>query len=208
VRGILRAAEHGKVRLMLPMVSSPDELHRARRIISEVSVDLRREGAAHVPEVPIGIMIEVPAAALVADRLARHVDFFAIGTNDLIQYTLAIDRGNASVSTLYRPLHPAVLGLIRRVVEAAASRGLRVSVCGEMAADPVAAVVLVGLGIHELSMSPVAIPAVKQALRAVSLHDTRPIVEEALHLDTVSEIEERVRSRVLSMLPSEFTRAP
>jgi phosphotransferase system enzyme I (PtsI) len=148
-------------------------------------------------------MIEVPAAALAADRLAREVDFFSIGTNDLIQYTLAIDRGNESVAYLYQPLHPAILDLIRRVVEAAGRNGVRVSVCGEMAASPVSAVILAGLGVTELSMNPAAIPSVKQVIRAIRLADARALVEEALRLDSPGEIEALARQRVAELAPAE-----
>jgi phosphotransferase system enzyme I (PtsI) len=203
LRAALRAALHGKVRLLLPMVSGVEEIREARARIDAVRREMERDGVPCQSEVPLGVMIEVPAAALCADRLAAEVDFFAIGTNDLIQYTLAIDRNNESVSYLYRPLHPAILMLVRRVVEAASARGLRVSVCGEMAADPFAAVVLIGLGITELSMNPAAIPGVKQMIRSIAARDARAIVDEALALDTAAAIEETVRRRVLALLPSE-----
>jgi phosphotransferase system enzyme I (PtsI) len=203
LRGILRAAAHGKVRMMFPMVSGLQELRRARAMVEEARRGLEREGTPHAPEVPIGIMIEVPAAALIADRLAAEVDFFSIGTNDLIQYALAIDRGNEAVSYLYEPLHPAILGLIRGVVEAAGRRGVRVAVCGEMAASPVAAAVLVGLGVTELSMSPGAIPAVKQVIRALRLPEARALVDEALRLDTAEAVAALAGERVAALLPAE-----
>ncbi|HKB07511.1 MAG TPA: phosphoenolpyruvate--protein phosphotransferase, partial [Candidatus Polarisedimenticolia bacterium] len=203
LRGILRAAAHGKVRMLLPMVSDVGELRRARAILQEVQRDLQARRVPCDPEVPLGVMVEVPAAALIADRLAREVDFFAIGTNDLIQYALAIDRGNESVSYLYQPLHPAILDLVRRIVDAAAHHGLRVSVCGEMAANPAAAVILVGLGISELSMNPAAIPSVKQVIRAMSLADARALVEEALRLDSAEAIGELARRAVEAWLPME-----
>ncbi len=203
LRAALRAGLHGKVRLLLPMVSGIEEIREARAQIDAARREMERDGVPCQPEVPVGVMIEVPAAALCADRLAAEVDYFAIGTNDLIQYTLAIDRNNESVSYLYRPLHPAILALIRRVVEVSSARGLRVSVCGEMAADPVAAVVLIGLGISELSMNPAAIPGVKQVIRSVAARDARSIVDEALELDTAAAIEEMVRRRVLALLPAE-----
>jgi phosphotransferase system enzyme I (PtsI) len=203
IRGILRAAAHGKVRLMFPMISGLEELRRARAIVNEVKDELKVMRVPFEPDVPIGIMIEVPAAALTADRLALEVDFFSIGTNDLIQYTLAIDRGNESVAYLYQPMHPAILHLIRRVVEAAAKSGVRVSVCGEMAAYPVAAVILVGLGVTELSMNPAAIPSVKQVIRAIRFGDARALVEEALRLDSPGEIEALARKRVADLAPAE-----
>jgi phosphotransferase system enzyme I (PtsI) len=203
LRGVLRAAVHGKVRMLLPMVSDVGEVRRARAILSDVQRDLQARRVPCDPDVPLGVMVEVPGAALIADRLAREVDFFAIGTNDLIQYALAIDRGNESVSYLYQPLHPAILDLVRRIADAAAHRGLRVSVCGEMAAHPAAAVILVGLGITELSMNPAAIPSVKQVIRAMSLADARALVEEALRLDSAGEIGELARRAVESWLPME-----
>lgn len=203
IRGIFRAAAHGKVRLMFPMISGLDELRRARAIVDEVKRELLTERVPCDPGVPIGIMIEVPAAALIADRLAREVDFFSIGTNDLIQYALAIDRGNESVAYLYQPLHPAILGLVRLVVEAAERTGVRVSVCGEMAASPLAAVILAGLGVTELSMNPAAIPSVKQMIRSIRLADARSLVEEALRLDTAGAIEALARRRVAALVPAE-----
>ncbi|MBI1950353.1 MAG: phosphoenolpyruvate--protein phosphotransferase [Acidobacteria bacterium] len=203
IRGILRAAAHGKVRMMFPMISVLDELRRARAIVNEVKRDLLAQRVPCDPDVPVGIMIEVPAAALTADLLAREVDFFSIGTNDLIQYALAIDRGNESVAYLYQPLHPAILGLVRRVVDAAERAGVRVSVCGEMAASPVAAVMLAGLGVTELSMNPAAIPPVKQVIRAIRMADARALVEETLRLDTPAAIEALARRRVSELVPAE-----
>jgi phosphotransferase system enzyme I (PtsI) len=201
LRGVFRAAAHGKLRVMFPMVSGMDEYLKARSIVDEVRRDLLRQRIPCDPDVPLGVMIEVPAAALIADRLAEQVDFFSIGTNDLIQYALAIDRGNESVSYLYQPLHPAILRLLRGVVDAAARRGLRLSVCGEMAARPAAAVVLIGLGITELSMNPAAIPSVKQTIRALGLNEARGLVEEAMRLDSAEAIEELVRRRIQELVP-------
>ncbi len=204
LRAILRAAAHGRVRMMLPMVSGLEEVRQVRALLEEVRGDLAREGVGAGADLPLGVMIEIPAAALIAERLAAEVDFFSIGTNDLIQYALAIDRATESVSYLYQPLHPAILLMLRRVAETAARRGLRVTVCGEMAGDPVAAVALIGLGITELSMSPAAIPAVKQVIRSLSAGQARALVEEALRLGTAAEIEEMMRRRVLALLPAEY----
>jgi phosphotransferase system enzyme I (PtsI) len=204
LRGILRAATHGKVRLLLPMVSALEELREAREVIEQVARELASEGTPFEPNIPVGVMMEVPGAVIMADRFASEADFFSIGTNDLIQYSLAIDRTNESVSFLYRPLHPAILRLVRQVVEASRLRGIPVSVCGEMAADPLAAVVLLGLGVTELSMAPSAIPGVKEIIRGVMMRQARAIAEEALSLDTSNEIETMVRQRVLSILPAEY----
>jgi len=198
LRAIFRAAAHGKVRMMLPMVSGLTELRRAKAVIRSVRDELGREDVPFDPDVPLGIMIEIPSAALVAGHLAEEVDFFSIGTNDLIQYVLAIDRGNEDVSYLYQPLHPAILALVRRVTDAAARRGLPVSVCGEIAARPQSAMMLIGLGVTELSMSPSAIPEVKQAIRAMSLRQARDVAEEALTLDSAEAIDDLVTRRFAS----------
>lgn len=166
LRGMLRAAAHGDVRVLVPFVTMAGEIRELRRILGEEERGLRSEGKTLRADLPIGIMVETPAAALAVDRLAPTADFLSLGTNDLIQYALAVDRGNASVSYLYDPLHPAVLRMIRSVVDAGRRRGLGVSVCGEMAADPTLAILLVGLGIRELSMPPRAIGAVREAIRA------------------------------------------
>lgn len=204
LRAIFRAAVHGKVRLLLPMVGRLEEVRQAKALIEDVRRDLARGRVAEGVQVPIGIMIEVPSAALIADRLVPEVDFVSIGTNDLIQYALAVDRATEAVTYLYEPLHPAILQLIRRVIEVAALHGRRLSVCGEMAGDPVAAVALVGLGVTELSMGPGSLPAVKQLIRQVSLRAARAMVGEAMGLATATEIEEFVRGRILSLLPAEF----
>jgi phosphoenolpyruvate-protein phosphotransferase (PTS system enzyme I) len=167
---MLRAAKQGPVRILLPMISTLDELRRAREAMEQVARRLRRRGVA-VPDTlpPLGAMIEVPGAALSADALAGEADFFAVGTNDLIQYTLAIDRGDEQVAHLYNPLHPAVLRLIQFSVEAAARRRISISVCGEMAGDPRYAALLLGLGLRELSMAPRSIPRVKQRIRSLDM---------------------------------------
>jgi phosphotransferase system enzyme I (PtsI) len=167
---MLRAGKHGPVRILLPLVSTLSEMRRAREALEQVARRLRRRGVA-LPKAlpPLGAMIEVPGAALAADALAGEADFFAIGTNDLIQYTLAIDRTDEQVAYLYNPLHPAVLRLIQFAVEAAARRRIPVSVCGEMAGDPRYSALLLGLGLRELSMAPRNIPRVKQRIRSLDM---------------------------------------
>ncbi|HYF94888.1 MAG TPA: phosphoenolpyruvate--protein phosphotransferase [Symbiobacteriaceae bacterium] len=187
LRALLRAAAHGTLRIMYPMVQSLQELQAANALLAEARAELTAEGATiGTPEV--GIMVEIPAAAVIADLLAPHVDFFSIGTNDLIQYTLAVDRMNERVSHLYQPFHPAVLRLIRNICQAAHAAGKWCGMCGEMAADPVAAPLLLGLGLDEWSMSAPSIPAVKEIIRAVSVAECNALARELLLLCDPSEI--------------------
>ena len=188
LRALLRAAVHGPLRIMFPFVSGLEELQAARAAVAKAAASLRARGEA-VPDVPIGIMIELPSAALTADLLAREADFFSIGTNDLIQYCLAVDRNDDQVSRLYEPLHPAILRTIRMVVRAARRRQIAVAVCGEMAADPVLLTLLVGLGVRELSMTPAAIPLAKRVIRALRAADARVAASRALNARTATEIE-------------------
>ena len=184
LRGLLRAAAHGDVRVLIPFVTTEGEVRELRRILAEEAGSLRAEGRPIRADLPVGIMIETPAAALTSDRLARAADFLSLGTNDLIQYALAVDRGNSAVSYLYDPLHPAVLRMIRTVVEAGRGRGVPVSLCGEMAADPALAVLLLGLGLRELSMPPRSIGAVREAVRAADSNDCATLAAEALGGET------------------------
>ena len=193
LRGLLRASVHGPLRLMFPMISGVGELRAAKAVLEDVKAELRGEGAPFDETMKVGIMIEMPSAAMCADLLATEVDFFSIGTNDLIQYTMAVDRVNELVSYLYEPLHPAILRLVQGVTRAAQAAGITVSLCGEMAGDPVVAPVLVGLGLVELSMSAVAIPEVKAVLRATSRAELEELVGRILKLPTAFEIREAVR---------------
>ncbi|MGH0032741.1 MAG: phosphoenolpyruvate--protein phosphotransferase [Myxococcota bacterium] len=188
IRAILRASAHGNVRLLLPMVSSLEELRRARKIIEEAKGWLRRAGAAFDEDIPVGAMIEVPSAALTADVLARACDFFSIGTNDLTQYTLAVDRGNEHIAHLYDPLHPAVLALIDASVRAGSRAGIPVSLCGEMASNPLAVPILVGLGIEELSGTPAAVPIVKEIVHALSYGDAEADARAAREAGSAREV--------------------
>jgi len=178
------AARKGKIRILLPMVTSLSELKAARRALEKAAA---RTGLSRLPE--LGVMIEVPSAALLADRLAAEADFFSIGTNDLAQYGLAVDRANPDVSDLYRPLHPAILRMIRMVVDAGREQGRPVAVCGELAADPIGAAVLLGLGITDLSVTPVAIPGVKENLLQIETSRVRALAEKALEASEASEVE-------------------
>jgi len=192
LRGLLRASAHGALRLMYPMISGVGELRAARAVFEEVKAELRAEGTPFDEEIKVGIMIEMPSAALTADQLARETDFFSIGTNDLIQYTMAVDRVNEYVSYLYEPLHPALLRLIAGVAKAARAAGIPCTVCGEMAGDPLVAPVLVGLGVHELSMSAVSIPEVKAAVRAITVPDVERLTERLLAMATADEVRDEV----------------
>jgi phosphotransferase system enzyme I (PtsI) len=188
LRALLRAARHGQLRIMFPFVSSIEQLREARQMVAQAAVDLSRHGQ-QVPPVPIGVMIEIPAAAYTADLLAREVDFFTIGTNDLIQYCLAVDRADERVSRLYEPLHPAILRMILMVRRAARRRRIPVSLCGEMASDPAILTLLVGLGLTEFSMTPGAIPVAKQVLSELRSDELRALARRVLKLATVDEIE-------------------
>jgi phosphoenolpyruvate-protein phosphotransferase (PTS system enzyme I) len=201
LRGFLRAAAGGGLALMFPMICDRDELVQAKGILEEAKRDLRAEGVPLPARVSLGAMIETPAAAAIADILAREVDFFSIGTNDLIQYSLAIDRGNSSVAYLYRPLHPAMLRLIKGVIDAARGAGKEVSLCGEMAADPLCAALLIGMGLRELSMKPSAIPAVRHLVRSLSLAEARRMAREALTLSSSREIEDMLQRQIGERLP-------
>ena len=193
LRAVLRAAADAPAdaspRLLLPMVSSLNEIRAFRRTLRSVLADLAAEGVEHRADVPVGIMVEVPAVALLADRFAKHVDFFSVGTNDLTQFTLAVDRGNDLVSSLYRELHPAVLELIARTVEAAKAAGIPVSVCGEIAADPRVTPLLVGLGVDTLSVSPAYLALVKRVLRAFTLDEARDLADRARRQTEAEEVE-------------------
>ncbi|MHB8766662.1 MAG: phosphoenolpyruvate--protein phosphotransferase [Deferrisomatales bacterium] len=192
LRGALRASAGGNLRVMFPMVSGLGELNAAKAVLEEAREELRREGVAFDPHMPVGIMIEVPSAALTAETLAQHVDFFSIGTNDLIQYALAIDRGNEHVAYLYEPLHPAVLRLIQMTVEAGHRHGIRVAVCGEMAADDLYTLVLLGLGVDELSMHALSVPRVKRLINHASLGEARDLLAQVLALGTAEEVHRAV----------------
>jgi phosphoenolpyruvate-protein phosphotransferase (PTS system enzyme I) len=172
------------------MITHLKEIAQFRVVFDEVKEDLRAEGIPFDEKVPLGIMVEVPAIALTAERFAREVDFFSIGTNDLTQYTLAVDRGNDLVADKYDELHPAVLKLIQKSVRAARLHGIPVSVCGEMAANPGATPVLIGLGVDELSASPVYLPEIKRVVRAIKLDEAQELAEKALAADDASDVRE------------------
>lgn len=202
MRAILRASVYGQIRLMFPMISGLQELLEAKEILKNVMEDLDRDRIEYDSNIKIGAMIEVPSAVMVADILADHVDFFSIGTNDLIQYALAIDRVNEHVAFMYQPYHPAVIRMIRKVVRDAKDAGITVSLCGEMAGDPLCASLLLGLGINELSMNGVRIPLIKKIIRSISVSDAKADLEKILLLNTAYEVREFIEKRIEPLIPN------
>jgi phosphoenolpyruvate-protein phosphotransferase (PTS system enzyme I) len=200
LRAILRASAFGNVQLMFPMISGLQELLDARAILEEVMRDLEREGLEHDRHIKVGIMVEVPSAVTVADMLARHVDFFSIGTNDLIQYALAIDRVNEHVAYLYQPFHPAILRMVRQVVEVARKAAIDVDLCGEMAGDPLCAPILLGLGIDNLSLNAARIPIIKKVIRTLSLQESKNDLEKIFQLETATQVRDFIRGKMQPLL--------
>ncbi len=201
LRALLRASAHGKIKIMFPLVSGVQELRQVKTLVRQIRLELDAQEVPYNKDLKIGIMIEVPSAAVIADMLATEADFFAIGTNDLIQYSLAIDRGNENVSYLYEPLHPALLRLIKGVIDAGKRAGIPVSMCGEMASDPIYAIVLLGLGLEIFSMNPSSIPVVKNVIRSVRYKDCKRIAEACLQKKTAQEIEEFIIESVAMRFP-------
>ncbi|MCD6574149.1 phosphoenolpyruvate--protein phosphotransferase [Candidatus Aerophobetes bacterium] len=196
IRAILRAAQYGKVKIMFPLVSSLEEVREANHILLEVKNQLEKEGVSFSNSVEVGIMIEVPSAAIIADVLAKEVDFFSLGTNDLIQYTLAVDRVNEKVAHLYQPLHPTILRLIDSVVKAAHRENIWVGACGEMANDPLGMPVLLGLGVDELSVAPTSILEVKKVIRSISWEETQRIASHLLSLSTSQQTRRYLEGKI------------
>ena len=207
LRGLLRASVHGRMRIMFPMISGVGELREAKEVLEEAKAELLHEGVPFDPKVPLGIMVEMPAAVMIADLLAKECDFLSIGTNDLIQYALAIDRVNEHVVYLYHPLHPAILRMVRYVVDAGHAAGVRVGMCGEMAGEPMYALVLLGLGLDELSMNSTAIPVVKGVLRGTTLQAAKELAERALALPTAQDIEALVQQVMSKQYSDELLKA-
>ena len=205
VRALLRASVHGDLRIMLPMIAAVGELREAKKQIEATREELVKEGVQIAPKIPVGIMLETPAAALAADRLGRECDFFSIGTNDLIQYSLAIDRGNRDVAYLYRPLHLGILRLIQACVDGARQGGIECAMCGEMAADPAYALILLALGLDTLSVNPSDIPPVKRILRAANLKDACKLLDEAMAFSAHDEIEAYVLEQMKQRFPGLIT---
>ncbi len=194
LRALVRASVLGPVRILFPLVTTLVELRAARAILNEVAVELTAEGHPIPEKLPVGVMVEVPAAALIADHLAKEVDFFSIGTNDLIQYTLAVDRTNETVADLYNAADPAVLRLIAMVVEAARNRGIEATVCGTMGGEPLYTMLLLGLGIRQLSMPPHQLPEIKRVIRGIRLQDAEEVAAAALRRETAHDVVEGLES--------------
>lgn len=206
LRAILRASCHGNVKVMFPMISGVDELRDAKDVLHETQRELEAEGVPFNKDIPIGIMIEIPSSTNIADLLAREVDFFSIGTNDLIQYALAVDRGNKNVAYLYKPLHPAILRMIKNTIEEANRAGIEVGICGEMGGNIANTMALLGLGkIDEISMDSHSIPKVKKMVRSITLKEARKFAGKIMALGSTDEIESFVRQKILEKFPEDFS---
>ncbi len=205
LRAVLRASAFGAVRILFPMISSLDEIRRAKFLLDESKASLERDGVSFDRDIEVGAMIEIPSAVAIADFLAQEVDFFSVGTNDLIQYTLAVDRINERVARLYQPTHPAVLRFLRTIVEAGRKRDIPVSVCGEMPVDDLLAFLLIGMDITDFSITPTAIPAFKRVIRAVNVADARKVTRRVFSLPTSDAVLEYLRKKAREACPSLFS---
>lgn len=200
LRAILRASVHGNLKLMYPMISGIEELRQANYLLNEAKEELKQKGLAFDDKIKVGVMIEVPSAAMTADILAKEADFFSIGTNDLIQYSLAVDRANEKVAYLYEPAHPAILRLVKNVIDAAHNAKIKVAMCGEMAGDPSLALILLGLGLDEFSMPPQIIPELKYIIRSVGFKGAQEFANEAMKLSTGTQVEEFAQNKLAEIL--------
>ncbi|MBU0634958.1 MAG: phosphoenolpyruvate--protein phosphotransferase [Candidatus Omnitrophica bacterium] len=200
LRGILRASVYGNLKIMYPMISGLDELRQANKLLEEAKLELKKKKISFDKNIEVGIMIEVPSAGIIADILAKEVSFFSIGTNDLIQYSLAVDRINEKIAYLYEPAHPAVMRFIKSIIDAGHSAGIWVGMCGEMASEPVFALILLGLGLDEFSASAVSVPEIKKVIRSVSYKEARSIANKVLELDTATKIEQYGRAKLKELL--------
>jgi phosphotransferase system enzyme I (PtsI) len=204
LRAILRASAEGNIKVMYPMISCLDELLQANALLDKYRDELRKEGVPFDEKMDVGVMIEIPSAAMTADALAKRVQFFSIGTNDLIQYTLAVDRLNQKIAHLYEPTNPSILRLIKMTSDAAHAAGIWVGVCGEMAGDPLMIPLLLGLGVDELSIAPQAVPQIKYLIRRVKMSEAKDLATAALAAEVSTEILDRSQQLVRSVAPSLF----
>jgi phosphotransferase system enzyme I (PtsI) len=200
LRAILRASAYGNIRIMFPMISQVEEIIQAKKMLREAAASLKKEGIPFAKDVPIGAMIEVPSAVFMVEFIAKEVDFFSIGTNDLIQYSFAIDRVNKQVADLYQPLHPVVLKMIHHVVRAGKDAGIEVALCGEMGADPVNLPMLLGLELKNISMNPISIPAIKSLVRVLSFEDCKALLEQSLKQATASDVHQLILDKYGELL--------
>ena len=200
LRAILRVAAYGNVRVLFPLISGVEEIIEAKRILCEAAESLHRDGVVFNKDFEIGVMIEVPSAVIIADILAKEVDFFSIGTNDLIQYSLAIDRGNFEVAHMFQPLHPAILRMLKHVADVAHKNNIKIYMCGEMASEPLNIPLLLAMGFDELSMNPQSIPTIKRMVRSISLKDCKKFLNQVLKLTQISEINDRVYEKYGKLL--------
>jgi phosphotransferase system enzyme I (PtsI) len=201
MRAILRASVRGDVRIMFPMVSTLLELRQCKMLLSEVKEDLEDEGVPFDPSMKIGTMIEVPSAAIMADQLAREVDFFSIGTNDLVQYTLAADRTNEQMATLYSPADPAVLRLIQAVLKSGTDANIEVTACGEMSGEPIYTLLLIGMGLRRLSATPHNIPEIKKLIRSITMEDAVQVAKAAIQHETARDVTSFLREQARRHVP-------
>jgi phosphoenolpyruvate-protein phosphotransferase (PTS system enzyme I) len=204
LRAIWRTSAIGKIKILFPMISSVDEIRQAKELLQEAHDELVAEGVCVADQIEVGAMIEVPSAVIIADKLAREVDFFSIGTNDLIQYALAIDRANERLTYLYEPLHPAVLRLLKKCVDVAHDTNIRVAMCGEMAGDPICCLILLGLELDELSMNHLAIPRIKRIIRKSCLKDAKVLLQKAMSFSVAAEVRAYVEDYMTQNFPEEF----
>jgi phosphotransferase system enzyme I (PtsI) len=204
LRALFRAAATGPSRILFPLISGVAEMRLAKAVCQEVCADLKREGLPHDPNAALGAMVETPSAALIADLLAEESEFLSIGTNDLIQYALAADRENEHVGYLYHPLHPAIMRALKQIVAGANSKGKEVAMCGDMAGDPLLVMVLMGLGLRNLSMAPRQIPQIKAIIRGSTLAEAQRLATAALALRTESEVEDLVYNAMYDRFPTEL----
>ena len=205
LRAILKASTYGNLKIMYPMISGAEEVKEANQILEEVEEEFEKKGIPFNKDLEVGAMIEIPSAALTCETIAKEVDFFSIGTNDLIQYALAIDRVNENIAYLYQPLHPAVLSLLKRIIDGAHKAGIWVGICGEMAGEPLFTPLLLGLGLDELSMSPIVIPEVKKVIRSLTIREAKERSKKALKLSTAQEIEALLKEMVGKIIPEVAT---
>ncbi|KAF0123913.1 MAG: phosphotransferase system enzyme I PtsI [bacterium] len=204
LRAILKASNYGKIKIMFPMISGVSEILQTKEILEKVKLELKNEGIPFDSNIKIGIMIEIPSAVTLADILAKEVDFFSIGTNDLIQYSLAIDRVNEHVAYLYEPLHPAVLRVIKHVVDCGHNAGIKVGMCGEMAGEPLYIPILLGMGLDELSMNALSVLGVKKIIRSITYRESKELLDSIMGFSTASEIKSFVKEEMIKRFPREF----